>query len=471
MRVGLVIPPSPFLLDDKVFVSLGILKVAASLEMRGHAVEVIDLAGVQAYEDAVSSVSLPAVVGITATTPQMPAATKLAARLRESGSKVILGGPHATVVHAAAKKGVPRAVSALSGLMDIADIVVTGDGEDAIEAAIIAEPGTLIDADDPSKPWFMTNERLDKTPWPCRHLVDLDSYHYTIDGARATSLVCQLGCPFGCAFCSGRSSPMLRRIRSRSTDNVLGEVANIHQTYGYEGIQFYDDELNVSRSMLSLMHGLAELGRERGVEWKLRGFIKSELFTREQADAMREAGFRWILVGFESGSPRILENIRKQATVEDNDRCLETAHAAGLKVKALMSLGHAGETVETVNQTCDWLLRTKPDDFDATVITPYPGCPYYDAAVETDPGVWTFAAKSGDRLHAEEVDYTTTADYYKGAPGAYVSHVWTDELSRGDLVSLRDGLEVDVRAALGIAFPTARTASVEQSMGQSRSAA
>jgi hypothetical protein len=48
-RVGLVIPPSPFLLDERVFVSLGLLKVAAVLEQQGHAVSVVDLSGVQNF--------------------------------------------------------------------------------------------------------------------------------------------------------------------------------------------------------------------------------------------------------------------------------------------------------------------------------------------------------------------------------------------------------------------------------------
>ena len=54
-KVGLVIPPSPFLLDERVFVSLGILRVAASLEKQGVEVGVLDLSGVDNYLDALTS--------------------------------------------------------------------------------------------------------------------------------------------------------------------------------------------------------------------------------------------------------------------------------------------------------------------------------------------------------------------------------------------------------------------------------
>jgi hypothetical protein len=94
---------------------------------------------------------------------------------------------------------------------------------------------------------------------------------------------------------------------------------------------FYDDELNVAKSMPSLMAGIDGLAKSLGAEFRLRGFIKSELFTDEQAESMVRAGFRWILVGFESGAERILTNIRKQATVADNTRCMEIAHRHGLK--------------------------------------------------------------------------------------------------------------------------------------------
>jgi radical SAM superfamily enzyme YgiQ (UPF0313 family) len=231
---------------------------------------------------------------------------------------------------------------------------------------------------------------------------------------------------------------------------------------------FYDDELNVSKAMIELMNAITDLQDELGVEFRLRGFVKAELFTPEQAKAMYRAGFRWLLTGFEGAHPRILENIEKRATVEDNTRAVEIAKDAGLKVKALMSIGHPGESYETIQAVEDWLIKMQPEDFDATVITVYPGTPYYDFAKQTTKDVWTYTAKSGDKLHSFDLDYSTTADYYKGDPdGGYKAYVFTDYLTSDELVTRRDALEATVRSKLGIPFNQARAAlQYEHSMGQ-----
>jgi radical SAM superfamily enzyme YgiQ (UPF0313 family) len=473
MKGALVIPPSAFLLDARVFVSLGILKVAAALEARGVMVDVIDLSGVANYKDALSDYlhnSRPEWVGITATTPQMPYVTELSRLVRSHGAKAILGGPHPTLTNAAYKNEKKlhrsgRGGKAWEQLLEEFDVVVTGDGEKAIFEAIDKSCGH-VDADDPrSELWVSEKEMMDLQP--ARHLVDLSSYHYSIDGERATSLIGQLGCPFQCAFCGGRASPMLRRSRVRTVPDIIAEVAHLHDRHGYKGFMFYDDELNVAKSMPALMDAIHLLAVSRKTEFRLRGFIKAELFTDEQAASMVRAGFKWILVGFESGSPRILENIRKQATVEDNTRCLEIARRHGLKVKALMSIGHAGESAETIAETQAWLLKMMVDDFDATIITTYPGTPYYDEAYESSAGIWTYQAKGGDKLHAYALDYSKVSDYYKGDPNAgYKAYVFTDHLSSEDLVGLRGQLEQKVRTELSIPFyPGAPAVQYEHSMG------
>lgn len=476
-RVCLVTPPSAFLLDERVFMTLGILKVAAVLEQAGHVVEMLDLSGVENFEDAVRAhvrESTVDVYGITATTPQMPATMKVVRVLREEGKhRILLGGPHPTLVHAAYKREVAqhrvgRATRAYEYLTQRFDTIVAGDGEESVFLAIQPGAPRVIDADDPKTALFLSPNKLASVPFPARHLVDVSSYHYEIDGLPATSLIGQLGCPFECGFCGGRYSPSLRRMRIRSAENILEEMRHLHHTYGFTGFMFYDDELNVNKNWEGLLRGIIKLQEEVGQEFRLRGFVKAELFTETQAALMYQAGFRWLLTGFESGSPRILRNINKKATQDDNTRAADYAHNAGLKVKALMSVGHPGESHETIQETQDWLLKVRPEDFDVTIITTYPGSPYYDDAVfDAEKNVWVYTYQ-GDALYQFDVNYEEVAEYYKGDPnGGYQAFVYTDYLTPDELVTERDRVEREVRATLNIPFNPGHPAiRYEHSMGQ-----
>lgn len=206
MTICLITPPSCFLLDERVFLTLGILKVAAVLERVGHIVEMIDASGITGFETAIAdhaANSKATLFGLTATTPQMPAVTKIVEVLRRvrPDARIILGGPHITLVCAALKREKKvgqqgRATRAYAKLEAMFDTLVAGDGEDAIFVALNPNCDKLIDADKPSGSLFLTNEKLNQLPWPARHLVDVDSYHYTIEGERSLSLIAQLGCPF-----------------------------------------------------------------------------------------------------------------------------------------------------------------------------------------------------------------------------------------------------------------------------------
>lgn len=485
-KICLIIPPSPFLLDERVFMSLGILKVGAVLEKAGFKVEVIDLSGVLNPREVISlylkNHERPEIFGLTTTTPQLPKATEIIREIRRQAGnevRIILGGPHVTLVHAAQRKEQGnkqsgRGALALKQLQEIADVLVAGDGEKAIFLAMEKNSPKIVNADDPKGDLFLSHEDLDSLPWPNRDLIEVGSYHYTIDGVPALSLVSQLGCPFGCGFCGGRNSPSLRRMRSRSPQNILAEMEHLYLSYGTKGFMFYDDELNVNRLFPVLLKGIIDLQKNLGVEFRLRGFIKSQLFTEEQAELMFQAGFRWILVGFESGSPLMLANMNKRATVEENTRCVQIARKYGLKVKALMSLGHPGESLKTIDETRNWLLEVKPDDFDVTVITVYPGTPYYDESVPCpqEDGIWVYTTTQGDRLYSVEVDYREVADFYKGDPNdGYKSFVFTNFLSQQEIVAKRNELEEVVRRKLGIPYPSAHSAhsaqNYEHSMGQS----
>src|SRR2546430_9424221 len=232
--------------------TLGILKVAAVLEQAGIQVEMLDLSGVENYEEVVRDhvrTSGVTCYGLTATTPQMPAATKIYRTIRALNptARIILGGPHVTLIHAAykyeQKRGISgRAATAYRLIEEMFDVLVVGDGELAVFEALGDTMPKLVDGDDPKSDYFLNNQKLTELPFPARHLVDVDSYHYTIDGVRALSMIAQLGCPFGCGFCGGRMSPFLRRGRGRGPAHNVHEDVPLHHTYYVTpGLLFHDE--------------------------------------------------------------------------------------------------------------------------------------------------------------------------------------------------------------------------------------
>lgn len=483
--VCLISTPSPFLADERVFPFLGILNVAAQLRTNSNRIQVLDLAGYKNFEEIMRTYLKGTDIrtfGLTATTPQIPSAVIIRNIIKEvlPDSRVILGGPHATLTHTgfiedqkAGRNG--RGSLAFNQLESLFDKIVVGDGEMAVLHAI--DPSNqqrVINAGVLASPLFMKRGTLDQYSLPARDLIDFQSYRYFIDGKRAASVISQLGCPFECGFCGGRDTNVFRLIRNRSVQSTIGEIESIinmsrEWKEPIEAIMFYDDELNVKSGILEeLCKGLIMLQERLGIEMRFRGFIKAELFTQEQADLMYKAGFRILLSGVESGSDKILKAMRKHTTREINSRCVEYAHNAGLRFKALMSIGHPGESEETVKESINWCLTNlrSGDDVDFTIITEFPGSPYYDHSVYIkEKNAWLYTI-DGENLWSTTVDFTKSADFYKGVPGSYVAYVSTDYLSPAKLVEQRDLAESIVRTALDLPMVLAAQALMyEHSMG------
>lgn len=491
--VTIIIPPSPFLADERVFPFLGPLKVAAELTKNGNQTSVLDLSGYTNYVDIVDQYvaeNPDTTYGITATTPQIPQAASIAQSIksRNPESTVILGGPHATLTHTAYQKDVEdsrngRGTHAFMQLTNLFDRIVVGDGEEAIFYAI--DPNTnkqVVDGSTNKSPLFLAKGTLESYEHPARHLIDLDSYHYTIDGKRAFSVIGQLGCPFECGFCGGRDSQVFRIARTRGIEDVIQEVESIvvpslQTDNPYGGVMFYDDELNVSPSNLEkLCTGLIDMQERLGHEMRFRGFVKAELFTPEQARLMNAAGFKILLSGVESGSDQILTVMKKHTSREINSRCVDIAHNAGLQFKALMSIGHPGESETTVGESIEWVTNnlSSGDDVDWTIITQYPGSPYFDhSRFVPEKNAWLYELKNKRtnevaRLWSSEVDYLKEANYYKGVPGEYTAYVWTDYLSAQELVQMRELAEGYTREKLSLTgISHNRLTQYEHSMGQS----
>lgn len=441
MRVCLIVPDSPFLLDSKVFPNLGVLQVAAALEDFGHEVSVLDLSGetdqVEKVHGAVSDFDI---FGITSTTPQFPKAVEALRAIRDIDptKRVIIGGPHPTMM--------PESC----GLFDC---IVQGDGEEAIEMALNPSSPKVLD--------FASNTTKGELRWrwPARHLIDMDSYKYSLLGRKGTSMLWSMGCSFGCLYCSGRLSPFFRRVRSRNLMDVVKEIEYLQDVYGISAVMAFDDEVNLlNEPLLELCRAIKPLG----IKW--RAFVKANLFTDQQAQAMSEAGCVEACTGVEQGDDRILGIMEKKTTREINKRFVDLSRKHGMRAKAFCSLGHPGQDYESCMNTKEWLLWAKPDDFDLTVISVYPGTPIWAerqqiGKAEDGKTICKYVKRSKNRqedgatLFFEEVNYADEFTWYKGVPGQYQSHVWTPDLSKEDLIRLRDEIEDDVRRELGIPYP------------------
>src|SRR3989344_323172 len=232
-EICLTVPPSLVLSDERTFMHLGILKVGAVLKEKGVSTDFIDLSGVTNYREAKEAYVQETdtnTFGITATSPQIPASAELVKVIRKHkpGARIILGGPHITLVNAAYRKEVKqgtvgRATRAFQKLRSLFDVLVAGDGEIAVLHVMNKPTLDFNDPNDRKSDLFLTPLELNTMPFPARELVDVASYKYAIDGVPALSMIAQLGCPFQCGFCGGRESDYLRRVRLRSTENVIAE--------------------------------------------------------------------------------------------------------------------------------------------------------------------------------------------------------------------------------------------------------
>ena len=77
---------------------------------------------------------------------------------------------------------------------------------------------------------------------------------------------------------------------------------------------------------------------------------------------MADGGARLFIVGFESGDPQILKNIKKGATVEMARNFMKNCRKVGIRVHGDFIIGLPGETQETIKRPLslprNWIRET-----------------------------------------------------------------------------------------------------------------
>jgi radical SAM superfamily enzyme YgiQ (UPF0313 family) len=100
----------------------------------------------------------------------------------------------------------------------------------------------------------------------------------------------------------------------------------------------------------------------------------------ETLKAMKEAGCRLLIVGYESGDPQILKNIKKGATVERAREFTRDCHKLGLVVHGDFILGLPGETAASIENTINFAKSLDCETIQVSIAHAFPGTEFYEFA-------------------------------------------------------------------------------------------
>jgi len=191
------------------------------------------------------------------------------------------------------------------------------------------------------------------------------------------SLYTTRGCPAQCTFCLWPQTLSGHPWRKRSSDDVAAEMAKAKQLWPDVKEFFFDDDtFNIQKARtVELCAKLKPLG----LTWSCTSRVTTDFETLK---AMKEAGCRLLIVGYESGDPQILKNIKKGATVERARQFTKDCHKLGLVIHGDFILGLPGETRETINNTIAFAKELDVETIQVSVAHAYPGTELYDYAVK-----------------------------------------------------------------------------------------
>jgi hopanoid biosynthesis associated radical SAM protein HpnJ len=191
------------------------------------------------------------------------------------------------------------------------------------------------------------------------------------------SLYTGRGCRSKCTFCLWPQTVGGHRYRVRSVDNVEAEMARAKRLFPQVREFFFDDD-TFTDDLPRAEEIARRLGR-LGLTWSCNA--KANV-PRRTLEILRENGLRLLLVGYESGSQRILNNIKKGLRLDVAREFTRNAKALGIAIHGTFILGLPGETPETIRETIRYACEIEPDTVQVSLAAPYPGTELYRQARE-----------------------------------------------------------------------------------------
>lgn len=374
------IQPRHFVHPDRAYEPLNLGYLAAYLRSKEYNDVSIRIGAYERDKDILSDAVTADVVGITATSPMIKHGKFLAQEIKKGNpdTKIVVGGTH------------PSALPDSTLKDEKFDIAVRGEGEitmyelvKAIEEGRsleeIAGISYRIDGKIHHNPPRELIEDLDVLPYPARDLLMQEKFSkrfYRMFGVKSAWVYSSRGCPFQCAYCASHCV-WTRKWRARSAENVIGEIKDLVENYGVGRIDFADDTFTVNKKRVLRF---CELLRQEnlGITWGCNVHVNT--VDNEMLEAMRASGCDEIWMGVESGSPKILKEYAKGSTIEQVRKAFQAAKEVGIMSRAYLMIGAPSESKETIEETEKLLEEIQPDYVGFTILTPFPGCEFYDLA-------------------------------------------------------------------------------------------
>jgi len=319
-------------------------------------------------KDIIRESSKSDIVAFSCTTPTFENSYRLASMIKDKNPKVctIFGGWHTT--------------TDITDYDDVIDFSVIGEGENTLLGLLVGKVNTYEKIIGNYKS-IVYGDLIDinKLEWPNRELIKQDrmlDLCESMCGERIGSFQSRRGCPINCIFCGESCMTRNSQVRVRDTEDLLNEIEYVYNKYNLTMFKFVDPTWCYPKSAAK---NFCEAKIKRSFELPWEGMGHASFLNKEMLQLMKEAGCKQINIGVESGSQKLLNNMKKGVTISKIKKVFKWCKEVGIESRAFFILGMPEETIETVEQTRQFVHEIKPNVFGMTILTPFPGTNFYDS--------------------------------------------------------------------------------------------
>jgi hopanoid biosynthesis associated radical SAM protein HpnJ len=338
-------------------------------------------------------------------TPGFPGDIRLAKAIKAANPKIKIAfvGPHVSVLPEKSLRDCPEIDFVCRKEFDYAVTdYAKGKPLEEIPGVSFLKDGKV--AHNPDQPQIQDLDSLPHVTEVYKRDLDVAKYNVPFLLHPFVSLYTTRGCPAQCTFCLWPQTLSGHPWRKRSADDVAREMARAKEMWPEVKEFFFDDDtFNIQKARtIELCAKLKPLG----LTWSCTSRVTTDYETLK---AMKEAGCRLLIVGYESGDQQILKNIKKGATIERARQFTKDCHKLGLVVHGDFILGLPGETHQTINNTIAFAKELDVETIQVSVAHAYPGTELYDFAVKNGFMV-------GDNKMVDEGGHQLAHIQYPGLP-------------------------------------------------------